>query len=155
LFIFISGVLSMFLKKNFNGKFFLITSLIIIIIIGLFFEHVLFGSPYPLGRTGIFFIPLFGLFIYYLTLHILNYYSVKKVIFTLIMVILSLPVFYNFYLNLDVKRTYTWYYDTYTKDAMKVIENIIVDADHQKTISNEWLFEPTINYYIYLHQLNL
>jgi len=152
--LFFLGAVSILIKKDFKSKFSLIIGLILILILGFFLEHILFGSPYPLGRTGILFIPLYGLFIYYFIIHIIKFYTIKF-IFIPITILLSIPVIYNCYTNLNLKYTRTWMYETYTEDIMDVIQGLTHGSSIKSTISNEWFFEPTINYYIHLNQLNL
>lgn len=61
----------------------------------------------------------------------------------------------NFLSSANLHYTTTWRYDAHTKDAMKIIETTTKNAVQRYTISNDWLLEPAINYYIRTRGLKL
>lgn len=148
------GVLLIIIKKDFSGGFNFFTSLFIILMIGFLFEHYLFSTKYPSARTALIYIPLFGLFMYYFISHIIKHYHPKKIYLHLITLIISIPLLFHFISNINLKYS-TWRFDAHTKDAMKIIENYTQNLNDKASISNHWLFEPTINYYISTRKINL
>ena len=149
------GIISIIVRKDYSGKLFLITVLNLILIIGIILEHFLFGALYPSGRTALIFIPIFGLFIYYLTSHFIEYYNIKEKYYIPVILCLITPLFLNFFASMNLTYTYSWRYDAHTKDAMKIIETRTQNSDHIASISNNWMFEPSINYYIVSRKMNL
>lgn len=151
----IAGFISIILKKDFSSKFFIIALLIVLIIIGLVLEHVLFNANYPQDRTTLSFVPLFGLFMYYFILHIKQYYTQKKIVVIGCFMIIALPLLYHFINNVNLIYTKTWKYDAHTKKAIFLIESYAKNNTKKTSISNEWFFEPTLNYYIHSRSMNI
>ncbi|MCF8083520.1 MAG: hypothetical protein K9M96_10520 [Deltaproteobacteria bacterium] len=143
-----AGVITIKLATEHRAKLFLTTSLLLIIVTGLLLEHYLYGAKYPSGRTALIFIPIYGVFIYYLFSAWITYLPVKKQFYVPIVIILVVPLFFNFILSINTTYTKTWRYDAHTKDAMILIKEKGIETDHDLTVSNHWMFEPTINYYI-------
>jgi hypothetical protein len=54
-----------------------------------------------------------------------------------------------------LKRTRDWFYDANTKNAMSIIEEKTRGLSSNASISNHWLFEPSINYYIHSRKMKL
>lgn len=152
---FFSGIIFIGFTKKFTTNLFKVTILILLLIIGLFLENILFSAPYPSGRTGIYFIPLFGLFIYYFITEIQKKYNLKDTPIIIVCSFLSLPLIFNFLININLKYSKTWIYDAYSKDAILEIENSIENPNQIFTISNDWFFEPALNYYITSKNINL
>ena len=70
--------------------------------------------------------------------------------------ILLEPLYLNFLFGANF--TYAakaWHYDAHTKDAMQIIKRETEITGDSATISNHWLFEPTINFYITTWKLNM
>lgn len=155
IFLFLLGVISIFFKRDFFGKLFILTLLIIFIVIGLILEHYLFRANYPEGRTALVFIPLFGLYIYYFVLHIKQYYFQKISFVIICSVVLTMPLLYHFINNFNLEYTKTWRFDAHTKKTILMIESYAKNNPKKTTISNEWFFEPTLNYYINSKKMNI
>ena len=129
------------------------------IIAGLIMEHYIFGAKYPLERTATYLIPLSALFIYFFAINLIesswaryaNFFSM------LLCLIFALPVLYNFAVNSNLNYTYGWKYDAHTKDVVKIMQNQAYNkktSGDKSSISSNWLFEPTLNYYIRSRNLN-
>lgn len=153
--IFPIGLISIIYKKDYFGKFFLITLLLIFIIIGLILEHFLFHANYPGGRTALIFVPFFGLFAYYFILHIKEYYLQKKGFVIICSLGLTIPLLFHFTTNMNLLHTKTWQYDAHTKEVIFAIEKHTDKNKPYLSVSNEWIFEPTINYYISSRKMNI
>jgi hypothetical protein len=157
--IFFGGTAYIFITNKFKSKLFLLSALLIIMITGLFIEYYLFGGKFPKERTAIYFIPLFGLFIYYLLEMIIDKTrrNTKPIVFVLFFLIIGCPLIYNFSTRINLTHFYTWDYEAHTKDIIRLIEKSAeseTDKSRKYTISNNWLFEPTLNYYITTKKLN-
>jgi len=149
------AIVSIIIKKDFWGKLSLVTCLIIILISGTIFEHLLFSSKYPIERTGLFFIPIYGLFIYYLAIHIFEFYRPSKAIYIPAILVLCAPIFYHFLANVNLKYTKTWAYDAHTKTVMKIIDENTRYLQSNASISNTLYLEPSINFYITTRKIKL
>jgi len=151
----IVGILSIILKKKYDGPLFIIIQLIAFLSIGLFLEHLLFSAAYPAERTALFFIPIISLFIYHLFLHLKTEHNLKKQYYIPVIICLMISLGANFIVSLNSTYTKTWRYDAHTKDAMKIVRDITQDINYKTTISNPWLLEPAINHYIGIWRLNV
>lgn len=74
---------------------------------------------------------------------------ILKGVCTITIIILSILLSVTFYNTLNFKQTKEWSYDSHTKDIMM---NIYEKNNNNQTIerisiSNHWLFTPSINYY--------
>lgn len=149
------GILSVIINKKYDGGLFLITTLILVLAIGLFLEHLLFEAKYPTERTALFYLPIISIFIYHLFQHLLKHYSIKKHQYIPVALCLIIPLCLNFLEGLNISYTRTWKYDAHTKDIMTIIKDKTQNINQRTSISNHWLFEPTINYYINIWKLNI
>lgn len=137
-------------------------TLVMMLMIGAFIcQHIIFGSLYPEGRMALIFIPLYGLFITQ-TFH--EVYLVSKGLKTLklimkfgILIFIALPLVFHYYSIINFKYVPEWRYDENTRavmDEIKKQEDKNDNHQHKITLSNEWYFEPSINYYRHLYSLN-
>jgi hypothetical protein len=149
------GVFSIILKKKYSGPLFLSITLIFILVLGLFLEHFLFDAKFPMGRTALYYILLFAVFVYHLFEFLITEFNVKKQYFIPVVLSLIAPIMINFANGVNYSHTRTWMFEAHTKDVMKTIKNHTENADQNFTVSNHWLFEPTINYYISTWNLKL
>jgi hypothetical protein len=131
-----------------------ITLLLSLMIFGSILQHYIFDTLYLVERTSLVFIPLFGFFIYYLFLDVYSKLVKNKIVkisFNLfILLVLCLPIGWHLINNLNLKYFKDWKYDAHDKDIMKIIDENHKNCVHKAekiTISNTWLFEPSIYYY--------
>ncbi len=153
--ILVFGIISLIIKKDILGRFSIIALLIVFLIFGLLAEHYLFAAKFPSGRTALIYIPLFALFIYYFALHILHFYHPKKIIFLPLIIILSSILICHFFSNINLKFTQAWRYDSHTKDVINILENHANTSNDSLSICSNWLFEPSIKYYIQSRNLKI
>jgi len=142
------GVTLVVLKKEYYRELSISLLLISMIIFGFFIEFYLFQANFPAERTTLFFVPLIGLIAVHLALHINKYYPSIAKVNSLIISVVGICLIVHFSTSANLKYTQTWKYDSYTKDAMKYIKENIPQDGGIRTISNDWIFEPTINFYI-------
>lgn len=153
---FVAGISKIIYTKNLQSSLSLVVQVISLILLGLFVEHYLFGAKFPHERTAIYYIPILTVFLYLLiteikdslTLFPARAYCVLSVIF--IGLVLG-----NFLIDANIRHTKTWRYDSHTKDVMKLVKEKNESANEVQTISNHWLFEPSINYYISTLKINM
>jgi len=138
-----------------------ITLLLLLMIFASILQHYVFNALYPTERTSLIFIPLFGLFIYYLFLEIYSKLVTRKItriVFNLfILLLLCLPIGWHLKNNLNLKYSKDWKQDAYTKDIMKIIiesHNKDIYKSKKISISNTWFFEPSMNYYRDLYSMD-
>ena len=153
--IFISGCYFLIKSKAYYGKFCVITSLIVVLVIGLVAEHYLFDVKYPLSRTSLLFIPLFALFVYYFGVHLAENNVLRKNVAKPILFVISGFMCLHFLWNVSLIRTLTWKYDAHTKEIMEIVGELSKSKKRKTTISNDWLYSPSINYYIISRGLNV
>ena len=142
------AIISIVIKGDYPGQFSMITSLIVILITGIWIEHSVFSARYPIERTALYFIPIFGLFFFWFASHLLEFYTVPKTLYTTLIISICIFLGYNDLKSLNLSYTKTWRYDSHTKDAMKIIEERTREFTSCASISNSWIFEPAMNYYI-------
>ncbi len=152
-FIFPAGLILTLLRKKFNSPLIKLGALMTLILTGLYLEHYLFSTLFPMGRTGIYFIPLFGFFIYYLFVQFVS--SQKPQLQTIFIVsgllVISLPLTIHFFRTINFDHSFEWKYETHTKEVVLGIEN----KNKKMVLGHNWIFGPAINYYVRSKKLNI
>lgn len=151
----LAGVIYLVVNKVNSGRLFILTALVITITFGLFLERMLFEANYPMGRTTLFYVPLLSLFIYYLFGELISRYGIKRRYCVPALLVLTAPLLWNFYVGANIEHTKNWRYDAHTKEVMQTIKDQSDSKSRKQSISNHWLLEPAINYYIDTWGLNL
>ncbi|NLF43294.1 MAG: hypothetical protein GX587_11410 [Bacteroidales bacterium] len=151
----ISFVFLVFYKKR-SERFLLISCLNILVVIGFFIEHYFFDAKYPQNRTALMFIPMIACQAMFLFNEI-NTAKFKwvNVFIKMISVFAIILLSYNLIINLNLKKTLLWSYDASTKEVAMLIDYHSKGLNRKAVISNRWLFEPTLNYYITSRELNI
>ena len=150
-----AGATLVILKKDFFGELSITLLLLSLILLGFFLEYFLFHANYPWERTTLFFAPIIGLVAVYMALHINNFNSFIAKTNSLIISVVSFCLMAHFLVSANLTYTQTWKYDSHTKEVMKYVKENIPEDGNKRTISNEWLFEPTINFYINIWNIPL
>jgi hypothetical protein len=123
---------------------------------GLFVEHYLFGAKFPHERTAIYYVPILSVFLYLLLTEVKDSFTLFPAkAYSILSVIFICLVLGNFIIDANIRQTKKWGYDCHTKDIMKLVKEKNESANAVQTISNHWLFEPTINYYISTLKINM
>ncbi|MES2680237.1 MAG: hypothetical protein V4635_10145 [Bacteroidota bacterium] len=159
-YIFPLGLSITILMKKFSGPLAKISMVMVLIMISLFLENSLFSATYPPSRTNVYFIPLFGLFIYFFFGQLVQNRSpvTQRVVAIALLLIISLPPTLPLLLTLNLTNTVEWRYDSHTKDAVMAMKSEMerLPAKAEKTIlETNWVFEPSAKYYVSLHKLNV
>ncbi|HYX09621.1 MAG TPA: glycosyltransferase family 39 protein [Bacteroidales bacterium] len=118
-------------------------------------HHLLTGSEYIASRAAIYFQILFGLaFFFWMDELSSNFGKFVRYSIELISLVLFLALGFHFYKARNFTSTSEWKYDCNTKKMVYDLKNRLHDTDKQYTIGINWLFEPTINYYITTRHLS-
>ena len=121
------------------------------------FLNIVLGVKYPLERTGIYWVLIFGMYILLIIGHLQkNDGSMKKWLskgFIAVLVCVASIATIGF-----VQSIQFTYYPTNKRDAdlVKMLQRLEQEIDNTKTyqLGIDWTFEPTINYYRETHRLN-
>ncbi len=132
-----------------------ILALLVLLFAGLVFENLVFEAMYPRERTALVIFPLLGLLSCFLVRRVFEKLQARGLCDLLVFAVLALPFFVNFFAGANISHCKVWHYDARTKQAMIAVEREAKRLDGVATISNHWLYEPTINYYIRTWGINL
>jgi hypothetical protein len=132
---------------NRNKSLIILNFLLILLSLTIILHRIILGADYPVARFSLFIFPLFILMVGFLLSYLHEYYKTVISIFTIGLATLSCVSFIS---KLDLNSCSEWEYDMYTKKMMQLIAE-----DHAKhspgarnvRIGNNWLFQPTINFY--------
>lgn len=149
------GALFVIWKKQYDGPLLRLGLIIVFILFGLFLEAHLFKSKYPSGRSALFFVPLFALYLFLLIEKSISVFKIKPFVYLPFFLLFSAILYLNFYFSILRNSTKEWEFDAKTKEMMIYLKTQTQQANQKYTIANYWLFEPSINYYIDLWQVNL
>jgi len=135
---------------------FVMSYFILLVIILLFYlQHFLIHNDFYTGRFALFIYPLFILNLLFLANYL--YISRYRILSSVFLYSLSVLLVVNFSANMNLRFFQDWKYDLGTKTVI----NIIGDARKQQSRPPEqislgvnWLFEPTVNFYRYTHDLS-
>jgi hypothetical protein len=133
-------------KLTLSTQFLLI---LIICIISPIVQFYLFDTPYPVERTGLFYIPLFFIMVIFglkdFSAEFIKFSRTFCIPFLLLLCVISCG---HLIANINFTSTYVWSYDACTK---KMMEDLRKEYDPAKggkiCLGVHWLFEPTVNYY--------
>lgn len=135
-----------------NREFYLISLINLFIIIIINIQFYTFSIDLPIGRFSVYLIPLFLLNAYYL----LNQGFKHARIINVIIFLLSITSIFSFWRNNSVNEFAEWSYDCQTKNMLSDLSTIIASKENYNSISLgiNWLFEPTINLYRQIDNLD-
>ena len=112
-------------------------------------EHLFLGMEYPVERIALYYVPIAGL---------LAVFAIDEVIaasgstFGLVgnvsCAMLAAAMLFHLYRTANLHHTMTWFYDANTKAAVFEVERLFATGKQRKiNIGNDWIFEPSLNYY--------
>lgn len=145
----------LFTKQKFeliDKYLFWVTVLLFISPLSIVLLHNFFNTKYVIGRTAIYFIPIFSIFI------LILWKSIKSIRIKLIGTPLNI-LFYLFVFILlihfincaNFTHYLVWKYDASTKDMVNYLIEINKNNDLKPGsvhMGADWIFEPSINFYI-------
>jgi hypothetical protein len=136
------------IKKLYLDKLGIIMQLFFFIAIGFLLQNFIWKTKFPSERTFLFFIPIFGLGLYYFQKSLADIYRISNWKFQITNIIFAIPLYFHFISSINNFKTKTWIYDASTKMMMDLIVSKMKEDTLLHSISNSWELEPTINYYI-------
>jgi hypothetical protein len=113
-------------------------------------EHVFLGMEYPFERTALYYIPMGGLFVAFGVDQIITSTGQRaRLLVELVSILLVGCMAVHLMRTANLHHTLTWYYDSETKNAMADVGRYLSSSASptEVVIGNNWLFEPTINFY--------
>ena len=144
-------------REFFNQYIGLIISnfLLIILSVIIILQHIILKTDYPIGRFSVFLFPLFiihlGFFIHYLI--VTGYKKTSLITISLVALISAI----SFYDKADFSSSAEWTYDSKTKNMIQTLTTYR-ELNHDKSknikLGINWVFEPTINYYIKRYEID-
>ncbi|MDX2360712.1 MAG: glycosyltransferase family 39 protein [Crocinitomicaceae bacterium] len=158
--ILVLSVIIVVVKKRFDSPLFKLLLILGMLVIATIAQHILFDAKYPAERTAMYFVPVFGLIVYYLSSEFYLHFSSKvaRISGTVIILAIMTIITLNFFKWADTGAQYTkvWKFDAHTSDVAATIESLTDKEKGEKvTLSNHWLFESTLNYYINSQSLHI
>ena len=153
----LSIIISLFWIKRIEVRYKKIVFLFLIIIVGLFLESLLFHAKFPIGRSTLIYFPLIILLFYFFVEKSLNKLPKSIGLYLSIALFFSLiiPIFIHFKNVNNFSHFADWKYDSHTKEVALILEKETKNQEYKSKISNNWLFEPALNYYISTKKMNL
>jgi hypothetical protein len=138
-----------------NHSGLLITYVILLGIIVLSYaQHFLIHNDFYTGRFALFIYPLYMLHLIFLMGYL--YESSYKLAPSLLLYSLAILLLINFSANMNLRFYQDWKYDSGTKTVVNMIRTLRTrEANPPKNtaLGINWLFEPTVNFYRYTHNL--
>ena len=155
---FIAGVIFVIRKKRFDGNLFKLIVLLFLLFLGFSLLHIFFGSKFPPARTAIFFIPMFGLFLYYFIVdaYMAIQQNRRKIFSIALFCLFVIPITSNFLQSMNLRYSKQCLYDEHTKNVMMIIKEDLIKTVQRKKkikISPYWIFTPAMNFYRSTHKM--
>ena len=115
-------------------------------------QHFILGSDYPINRFSVFLFPIYmlqlGYFLNYLTT---TPWKKPTLVISSALGVLSIIGFVS---NANLYEYTEWEYESGTRKMISVLRQDVEDNQlHNIQLGIDWLFEPSINYYIVKDQL--
>ena len=112
-------------------------------------QHWLFGTPYPIGRTALYLLPLLLMFVLFFADALATLGRWSRAIATAVMLILALGSAWNGVRAANMSRTLDWPADTSTPEMLGVVaenaEATVVTG--VVCVGVDWMFYPVARYY--------
>lgn len=140
--ILIAGVVTLSRRKQSPGFF---PALVLSLLLSLVFMLVLHywrGTLFPLGRTGLFLLPVFVLALLLALQHANKRFRAVADLYASFFVVVLLV---HFVLNMNFRQTLEWYYEA---DSRTVAQDLhTLDPEGKQTLYCDWLLNGTMDYY--------
>ncbi len=134
----------------------IVSLLFLFIVLGYIIEFKFLGALLPVERALIFMYPLMNLIVILGLMSIVE--KPRSVILRTLLPIalgtLILLISYNFGKSFRLNATRTWDFDQHTQYVVEYLQSKAT-VNERITVSNHWLFEPSLNYYFASRELNI
>lgn len=131
----------------------LAVGILLVMLMGVLAERFLFDALYPSDRTTLVFLVTWA-WVIWLTLEEMARRWSALLAYTVALG-LAVGTVGNFVNNVNVTHTQIWSYDQHTKTVMQYFQTLTAEQPEPATLSCNWLFEPSIHYYIVTRAINL
>ncbi len=144
----------------FLGKFKTTSSqlslVLLLIIIGHLLEVQFFDALYPVERVVIYIFPLINLVLVFFLIEFFEKprFVILKKLTSAVLVLMTFLLSYNFTKSFTLSATKTWNYDQHTQYVTEYLQSKAT-VNERITVSNHWLFEPSLYYYFASRELNI
>lgn len=138
-------------EKEFIKQFvelIILNFLILLVSMGIVLQHIVFKSDYPIARFSMYLFPLFMLHLGY-TVHYFSTLKYRKIIMVKLCIFSFISAI-SFCAKANLHFCAEWSYDSETKNMMLALKTDVEKSGtpiQKIKLGNNWLFEPTINYY--------
>lgn len=99
-------------------------------------ENALFGTPFPIERAALYYVPLFAV-------------TLLSALRGQAAVVLSAAIVlaggWNFIRTFDVHTNFTWPYDAHNREVLEMVDRD--RAGRPVRLGNSWMLEPSLNHY--------
>jgi hypothetical protein len=117
-------------------------------------EHLAFGALFPMDRTALYYVPLVTMVIIFSANEMCAGGQLKRVVVRGASFVVVVLMLVHFSRAANLTHTFLWHYDADTKAAMLDLAARLSGSDGPIRIGNDWVLEPTINYYRVRHRLD-
>jgi len=136
---------------------FQVFSLLMIVCLWFFLQHVLMGSRYPQQRTALFILPLF-LFTLIACFDIIAAFKGFQVPVRIVAGLVSLLILFHFYNTANFRYYFDWQYDADTKQMLTEnldnMKSVAPNNERRVNFGIYWLYEPGIDFYLRVNKIN-
>ncbi len=138
----LSVIFSLFQRKNIVAPKNLFLLVLILCALAIISQFYLFGTPFVIDRSALFFYPLFVFLLYFAFHELHNYWF-----FTVMAGIVALFALVNFTYHANTYKTATWFFDAHTSEILESINEKGKAKGKPIKIDYSWPFESAILYY--------
>ncbi len=142
------------LKKEIKIEYLVVILFSVFTWLSIEFQFMLLGTKYVVGRAALFFL-VFGYILIVILASIAKENSLKcSNVINICCFILVVVFFVHFLNTLNYYKTYTWSYDSNSKDAMLYIKKIVDRGYKVGSIGASKEYWPSLNFYKFKYDLN-
>jgi hypothetical protein len=128
----------------------LIPAVIALAVLSVILQHVLFGNPFLIGRTALFFIPLSALFLVISLSFFGKLGRAAKCVSLSLLTVVALFSAYHFFRTANTAITVEWRFNADTKQVISDLEHLRNERDPRPQtiqLGVDWIFYPPFVYY--------
>lgn len=136
---------------------FQVFSLLLIVCLWFFLQHVLMGSRYPQQRTALFILPLF-LFTLIACLDSIAAFKGFLVPVRIVVSIVALLFLFHFYNTANLRSYFDWPHDADTKqmlaENLDIMKSAAPDNKRRVILGAYWLNNPALDFYLRVNKID-
>jgi hypothetical protein len=140
-----------------RSGFFIMISMLMIICLWFYFQHLLLGSRYPHQRTALFIFPLFMLTLV-AAFDLITSFRLALIPARTILIIASFFVLFHFYKAANSSFCFDWYFDASTKKMLTenfdTMKSVAPDNERRVKFGTYWMYRPGIEFYLKVNNID-